>query len=434
MRRLVWTTRSCIRGAGSLHRDVPVPIPPDEEAAVRFVLKLCQGLHRFGASAHLLESAMAGIANRLQLQAQFFSTPTLLMAAFGPVHEQRTSMMRVEPGELDLGKLAELDALTVEVIAGTVTPEEGEQRVQQIVASPNRYGRAWVVLAFTLVSGNVARFFGGGLHELAAGASIGLCVGVLALWLTQKPAGARVFELVAAFVAVLVGAMAAHFGPPTSAPIATLAGLIVLVPGLTLTRAMTELATRNLVSGTARLTSAAIVFVEMAFGVALGERLATWWLGPSPVVVPAALPGWTEPLALFVSMLSLVVIFQAQLRATGWIVAGGFLAFYGSRLGAQALSPELGACVGAFLVTAGSNLYARWRNRPALVPLVPGILLLVPGSIGFRSLSSLLHDDVIAGIDMAFTMMMVAVSIVAGILFAQATVPPRRPTLGEQHL
>ena len=38
---------------------------------------------------------------------------------------------------------------------------------------------------------------------------------------------------------------------------------------------MTELATRNLISGTARLMSAVIVLMELVVGVALGEQLAS---------------------------------------------------------------------------------------------------------------------------------------------------------------
>ena len=54
--------------------------------------------------------------------------------------------------------------------------------------------------------------------------------------------------------------------------IVTIAALIAMLPGMTLTNAMTELATRNLVSGTARMMSALIVLLELALGVALGER------------------------------------------------------------------------------------------------------------------------------------------------------------------
>ena len=76
-----------------------------------------------------------------------------------------------------------------------------------------------------------------------------------------------------------------------------------------------------------------------------------------------------------------------------------------------------------------SALYERWRRRPAPVVLVPGILLLVPGSIGYQSMSSMMERNTIAGIDTAFTMILTAVSLVAGLLIAGVVAPePRRST------
>jgi uncharacterized membrane protein YjjB (DUF3815 family) len=77
------------------------------------------------------------------------------------------------------------------------------------------------------------------------------------------------------------------------------------------------------------------------------------------------------------------------------------------------------------LVAAGSNLYARKFNRPAAVPLVPGIILLVPGSIGFGSLSRFIERDVVSAIETAFNMGLVAVALVTGLLVANLVVPPR---------
>jgi uncharacterized membrane protein YjjB (DUF3815 family) len=58
--------------------------------------------------------------------------------------------------------------------------------------------------------------------------------------------------------------------------------------------------------------------------------------------------------------------------------------------------------------------------------MVPGILLLVPGSIGFGSLAKFLDRDVLSGIDTAFTMILVAVALVTGLLVSNLIVPPRR--------
>jgi uncharacterized membrane protein YjjB (DUF3815 family) len=83
-------------------------------------------------------------------------------------------------------------------------------------------------------------------------------------------------------------------------------------------------------------------------------------------------------------------------------------------------------------VAVGSSLYERRLHRPAAVVLVPGILLLVPGSIGFRSLTALMERQAVAGIETAFSMILTAVALVAGLLVAGviAPAPPMRGTGG----
>jgi uncharacterized membrane protein YjjB (DUF3815 family) len=62
--------------------------------------------------------------------------------------------------------------------------------------------------------------------------------------------------------------------------------------------------------------------------------------------------------------------------------------------------------------------------------LVPGILMLVPGSIGFRSLSSFLERRTLAGIETAFSMILTAVALAAGLLIAGVIAP--EPGVGEE--
>ena len=57
---------------------------------------------------------------------------------------------------------------------------------------------------------------------------------------------------------------------------------------------------------------------------------------------------------------------------------------------------------------------------------MPAMILLVPGSLGFRGISSLLDRDTLTGIETTFAMFVVAMAIVAGLLIANAVVSPRR--------
>jgi uncharacterized membrane protein YjjB (DUF3815 family) len=72
-------------------------------------------------------------------------------------------------------------------------------------------------------------------------------------------------------------------------------------------------------------------------------------------------------------------------------------------------------------------VWARVLDRPATVTLVPALLLLVPGSVGFKSVTAMLERQTLSAVDAAFTMAFVATSLTGGVLLANASFPPRRP-------
>ena len=233
-----------------------------------------------------------------------------------------------------------------------------------------------------LAAGAAARLFGGGLREIGVAGLSSLAIGVLDQLTDRSPRAARVLEPVAALLASALAVTAASVLGPLSVQVATLSGLIVLLPGLGLTVAINELASRHLISGASRLTAAALVFLQLIFGVALGQRLAEVLPLPPMASPPAPLPFWTVVVALVVVALAVNVLFRARPADIGWIVAAGALAFGGARFGARGLGAELGAFVGALLLGMASNAAARVRNRPSVVTIVPGMMLLVPGSLG----------------------------------------------------
>lgn len=402
-------------------RDEPDP------AAVGFVLELGRAMHSAGHSAQRLEDSLGAISDRLGLPGhQFFSTPTSIMASFGPIGRQRTHLLRVAPGEVNLGTLAALEQLSLDVAQGRLSPADGVIAVERITSAPAPYGPALTTLAYGVVSGAATKFLGGGGREVAVAAALGLGLGLLALALRGRARLRLVFEHVAAFL-VSAGAIGlAQLAGPLSVLIATLGGLIVLLPGLTLTVAMSELATRNLASGTARISGAFMTFLAIAFGVALGNRIGGALFGAVPGTASAALPEWSAYVAVVAAGLAFVVVLRAEPRDAIWIVAIGALGMIGGRAGAATLGVELGTFAGALAVGLASSAYERLTQRPAAVVSVPGILLLVPGSLGFRGFTSLIDRQAVAGIETIFSMILTAVALVVGLLIAAVVAPEPR--------
>ncbi len=390
------------------------------------LLDIARALHAYGTPTHRLEDALRGVAQHVGVEAHFLVTPTSIIAAVGPLKEQRTHLVRADAGEVNLDKLLRLDALITRVLQGEVELAEASRQVGEIAAEPPRYGGLLRAIAVAVISAGAAVFFGGGWRELSVAGTIGLALGGLGALAENRPQLARGFPALAALLASAISYVVAGHIQPFYAFIPVLAGLIVLIPGLTLTMAMNELASRHLVSGTARLTGAVVTFLQLGFGVALGQGLGAWIVGAAPAATPVALPPGIDWLALGLSGIALVVLFRAPPSEIPAILLSAVVAFGSTRGLSQTLGPELGVCLGACLVGALSNALARLRDRPATLTLVPGVLMMVPGSLGFRGLDALLSHDVVSGVESSFRMVLIAVALVTGLFLANIVVPPRK--------
>jgi uncharacterized membrane protein YjjP (DUF1212 family) len=391
--------------------------------AIGYLMRLGRALHSNGYGAEEVEHVLQTSARRLGLKAQFFSVPTTIIAAFGPQDQQETLLMRVQPGETDLGRLADLNSVSSAVLRAELSPGEGAARVDAIVATKRIY-RPWLrTLGYALASAASARFLGGGLDEIVVAAIIGLAVGGLSLWMEPVPHLARIFLPTAAFLASAMATAATVIIGPIAGYITMLAGIIVLLPGLTLTLAISELSANHLVSGTARLSSALVQFLGLGFGAALGVILIQAAVSPDLGEQVEALPVWTSWVAVAVAASGFTIVYRAKPRDFVWILIVSAMSYGANRLGAHAFSPQVGAFLGALTVGLASNLYAQFLRRPEMVTQVPGILLLVPGSIGFHGLAAMLDKNVETGFQSIFQMGLTAIALAAGLVLANEIFP-----------
>lgn len=392
------------------------------------VLALGEALHRYGTPSHRLEDALNLLSARLGLTARFFTVPTALIVSFGPVDNARTSMVRVQPGEMNLEKLVELHALLLDIVDGKRDPSEARARVADVVAGAPRYGAGLMVIAHAFCAAAAALFFGGRPLEMAVSTAIGLCVGLVVVMGARLPTLAHVMEPIVAFMASAMSVLAASRIPGTGIYLMTLSAVFALLPGLTLTTAIHELASRHLVSGTARLAEAGVHLLSIGFGVALGSRAQVLFPSSSPPPAAMQWPLSISMLAVLVGSASFMVLMRAPPRESPWVLWTCAAAYFGARAGALLFGPEMGAFLGALLVGVLSNIYAWVFRRPSFVTLVPAILLLVPGSMGFRSVFSMVEREVTGAVDAAFSATMVAVALVAGLVIANAATT-RKPLL-----
>jgi uncharacterized membrane protein YjjP (DUF1212 family) len=401
-----------------------VPDNASQDDQIAFILKLGRALQAYGTPAHRFEEAMEAVARRLGLDGQFFGMPTGFFASLGAGAQGRTFVQRVPPQDVDLGRLDATYAVTDALLRGHVGAEEASRRLDAITARTPRFGDAMEIAAFALVSACFGILLGGGWMDMAAAGVLGAALGVLHRLTLRVRTLARLFLVVGALLTGLLAQVLAWRSGGFSPQLAMLAGLIMLLPGLSLTIALNELATGNLVSGTARFAGALVVLLQLAFGVALGQKLGAF-LPPAGGVHLAA-PAWLQWPCLLLAPIAITVLLKGRMRDLGWLWAIGLLAYGATLLGSRFFGPETGLGIGALLAGLGSNAFSRLKRRPSLVALLPTLFLLAPGSLGLRSFSFLAQNDVSSGMEAAFHTAFLAFALVTGLLIANAALAPRR--------
>lgn len=400
-----------------------------EDQAADLIVALGIAFHQAGAPCDTLEEILRTTAVALAIDLQVNALPTSLTLALGPSRAaQRLVILRLEPGKMNLRKLALLNGVYDHLSEHTIDATFGIIEIASIDSTVLPRIPLVTIGAYALLSLGASILLGGGPREIQVSTLSGLAIGCIAALADRIPAIDRLYEVLAAFVATLVVGAYEIFVGPVALYIAIIAGIVQLLPGFTLTAAIHELASRHLVAGTARLGGALVTLLSLGCGFALGVALIGPALFASPTLSPVHAPGvMILPAAVFMAI-AIAVILRARFHDFGWICASCVIAIIASRAFATLPTHQVAAFGAAFVVGLMTNLGARYLHVPQAVILVPGILVLVPGSLSYESILYVFQNDITSAVDIGVDAGLAAILIVSGTLLSQLLVrtTPRR--------
>ncbi len=405
------------------------------ETRARFITDFARRLHLAGVSAARLEGAVKSTAESIGVACEIWYSPTGILLSLGEPGSdsgQQTRVMRLEPAEPDLSDLVMLDEVAEDLIAGRIDITEASQRLQQLDRAPDRQQLTWTIVAFGLASAAVAGLLRTSWMDIAVAGALGIIIGMIAVAARSRPHLSAASEAIAAIVATVLAAGFAHFVAPLSVQTVVIAALIVLMPGLSLTTAVNELASRQLVTGTARFAGAMVVLFKLTFGSVAGAQIvsALGWTPRTSAIVE--LPAIIEVVATLAAAFSFAILFRASRRDVPLVMTSAALGYVLTRAGNSWFAPSEsvtfagGVFFSSLVMAALANLYGRVVGRPGTLVRLPSIMLLVPGSVGFRGLASLMERDYTLGMDTAVAVLSALVALMAGLLFGSVLVAPRR--------
>ncbi len=391
------------------------------------LLQICKAISEAGAPAHRLESYMQVLSDKFNLAGSFFAMPTAVLASIGEdEYSQRSYMIKTNPNDINLNTLHRINAVINNLESDLIDIDTALKAITTITSKPNEYPNWLFALSFGLVGGGFTTLFDGSWYDVTAAAVLGLITGIITIYSAPFK---YLSQLLAPLAAMTVGFLAIainHYWQNIDHFLVSLAGLIILVPGLGITVAMRELSTGHLVSGSSRMAGAVTTLFLLSFGLALGYLIAQSIFGSIEVNKLTAVPQWFSYGALVVTALSFTVLFKARLADTFWIFLSIGLAYSGSSLIGLWVEQPFKSLVAVMVISIAGNAYSRLSSNPASVMHIPGIILLVPGSIGFNSLSAMYTHDTMTGVQAAFNAVLIAVAISVGLLVGNLIVPPKK--------
>jgi uncharacterized membrane protein YjjP (DUF1212 family) len=393
---------------------------------VEFLLGFMRAAHEAGYPTADLEERVTVLAEALGLSGtQVAATPTIVEVSLGSPPSQQTYRFRVRPTAVDLDAIARLDDLVAAVVDGERDVDRALGDIQGIQASPLDRPWPFLLAAYALAGAALTPVLGGGWREALAAGAVGLVVGAVELpggrTARTEPMVAPVAAIAASFCAVAI----TKLGLAASPDIVTLAALVTLLPGMRLTIGMRELATEHLQSGVANTASALVQLLGLVFGVGIGRSIATSWFGDVAEIVPHTGFGATHLAAAFAAGLAFTVTLRAQYRDAVIMCAAAVLALGANEVGGALFGDDASVFVAALTVGVTGGLVGYRLRRSPLVFIVPGVLMLVPGSAGFNSALQLLTNQTVTGVAAAFDTFVTAMSIAYGLMVSTVVLPRR---------
>jgi uncharacterized membrane protein YjjB (DUF3815 family) len=272
------------------------------------------------------------------------------------------------------------------------------------------------MLGYALVGLGLPPLLGGGWADTLAATLFSVVV--YGLVLLSARLGAAATEWVpfsSAFVVGVLASVVRLWVPELNLVLVTLSAVAILLPGYTISLGAGELGAQRVVSGMSNLMSGLICLVKQAAGGALGIVAVN-------SVVSAAASGPATPVdAVWAQLLfplllvGLSLAFQTSRRDLPWVVLVCGIAYLGVMAGSSILDPNLGNLVGTIVAVVVANIWARQMGRPTSIVLIPAIVMLVSGSIGFRGLASMAEGELLLGVQQFLQMFVVALTIATGV-------------------
>ncbi len=384
---------------------------------------MASGLPVVSSSNRVVDIAAAYGIDRCE--ADIINTTVYVSVHRGPHVPPVSSLHVVETRALDFSRLAAVDRLIDNILAGGLPASTARRRLTDIIRAPHPYKRwvatvAWGALAFA-----TAGTLGGDLLTCLVSAVSAMAVDRTNRLLNRH--GLPFFfqyavgGAIATAPSMVLYSLSARLGLNFEPTVAIAAGLVVLLAGLSLVGSVGDLITGATVTGSARFFELVMMTSATIAGVALVLHMADRLGAPGVVISAYAPPALAEIPARIAfgaaSAAACALAYYSERSALMAAAFGGAAGVTVSLLTQHGVG--LGVVGASFLAAAVIGLVGRLMEHrdlaPPMVVSMAGITPLLPGLSLLHGIYAILNNEQAVGFASVLGALAVGTALAAGV-------------------
>jgi len=397
------------------------------------IIDLGYALSIYGMTSYRLEYHLSLIASYYGLICTAYSTPTGLWIYFGSSiddPDRSSHFVKITSASLNLSKLCQLDDVAERISRGGCSIKEARYLITDILEKQSEYSHfIFRIITCFIQAGMWSVIFGANWGEMVASFVAGLCIGSVGALSSKFEVLGQVHTITSGVIAGIIGILFKILLRDTiaiSVFLVSLSGVVSLLPGLTFTLAIAELSVRHLMSGSQRIMHGFVTIIQLGFGILISDRLGKFVMGYITALPEMTTASRVSPpiyiLALTIPVVTstTIVNFKAPRYplALFFIFLDAFCGYFTSYFSAMFLGREVGTLLGAFMIGMVANVFGWISRHPSIIVASCGIIYLVPGSFGIRSIGAFLQKDSDGGLSFIMDTFSTCISLTVGLLLA----------------
>jgi len=236
---------------------------------IEFLKDCAHALIECGCSSNRVELLLSRLGNSFDYDVEVLALPTGVHLVIRKGHERAFELSRIRSWSVDLNLLSSISDLVDKIEQHEISIIEAHQELRSLTKEPPPYSKLVTLMAGGFASSGLVYLYNGSLLEIGLSFFIGVIVFALQKYVfTNNDQKRYLTEFLSAAIVAVYAWICFIFFPDINISRLIIGGIIALIPGLVFVNAIHELAQKNIVSGTSKVTESLMITLSLASGVA----------------------------------------------------------------------------------------------------------------------------------------------------------------------